>query len=52
MRVNPFVTAVGVGVGTMVAMGGTTMVVSGIGISIAKRINRSRMVRSIDYRSI
>lgn len=44
MRVNPFLTAVGVGVGTMVTMGGTTIVVSGIGMAIAKRITRARMV--------
>ena len=33
---RPFLTAVAVGTGTMVALGGSTIVVSGVGIAVAK----------------
>lgn len=41
---NPIFTAVGVGVGTMVAMGGSTIVVSGLGMAVAKRVMKARLV--------
>jgi hypothetical protein len=41
---NPFFTAIGVGVGTMVAMGGSTIVVSGLGMAVAKRVVKARQV--------
>jgi hypothetical protein len=43
---NPFLTAVAVGSGTMVALGGSTIVVSAVGIALAKRVARARKLKS------
>ena len=43
---NPFLTAVAVGTGTMVALGGSTILVSGIGIAVAKRVARTKKLKT------
>jgi hypothetical protein len=42
---NPFFTAVAVGAGTMVALGGSTILVSGMGIAVAKRVARTKRLK-------
>lgn len=41
---NPFIAAVAASAGTIVVMGGATLVVSSIGISVAKRVVARRKV--------
>jgi len=43
---RPFLTAVAVGTGTMFALGGSTIVVSGVGIAVAKRIARAKKLKT------
>jgi hypothetical protein len=42
---NPFFNAIAVAAGTMVALGGSTIVVSGIGIAVAKQVSRARKMK-------
>jgi hypothetical protein len=42
---SPLLVAVGAGVGTMVALGGATAVVSGVTLSIAKRVIKRKKAR-------
>lgn len=45
MRASPFFTAIGAGAGTLVTLGGATFVVSGVVLTVAKRVVRARKVR-------
>lgn len=42
---RPFFTAIGVGIGSMAAMGGATIVVSGVAMAVAKQVTRATKVR-------
>jgi len=42
---RPFLTAIGVGIGSMAAMGGATIVVSGVAMAVAKQVTRATRVR-------
>ncbi|PRW56352.1 hypothetical protein C2E21_5308 [Chlorella sorokiniana] len=42
MRPSPLLTAVGASAGTFVVLGGTTAIVSGVALSVAKRVVRAR----------
>ncbi len=44
MRPSPLLTALGASAGTFVVLGGATFVVSGVALSVAKRVVRSRRV--------
>lgn len=43
---RPFFTAIGVGIGSMAAMGGATIVVSGVAMAVAKQVTRTTRVRN------
>lgn len=45
MRASPLLTAVGASAGTFIVLGGATMIVSGVTLSVAKRVVRQRKVR-------
>lgn len=45
MRVSPFLTAIGAGAGTFVTLGAATFLVSGVALSVTKRVVRARKVR-------
>lgn len=44
MRPSPFLTAIGASAGTFITLGGATFVVSGVVLSVAKRVVRARKV--------
>lgn len=47
MRPSPLLTAVGASAGTFVVLGGATAIVSGVALSVAKRVVRARRVRRL-----
>ena len=47
MRPSPLLTAVGASVGTFAALGGATLLVSGVTLSVAKAVVRRRKVRGV-----
>ena len=44
---SPLVIATAAGAGTFLALGATTMLVSGVALSVTKRVVRARKVRSL-----
>eukprot|EP00890_Picochlorum_soloecismus_P004417 jgi/Picsp_1/4977/NSC_02340-R1_hypothetical protein CHLNCDRAFT_140956 [Chlorella variabilis] len=42
---RPFLTAIGVGIGSMAAMGGATIVVSGVAMAVAKQVTRATRMK-------
>lgn len=45
--VNPFVTAIGAGAGTILTMGAATALVSGAALSVVKKVVHHRKVRRV-----
>ena len=50
MRPSPLLTAVGASAGTFLVLGGTTAFVSGVALSVAKRVMRARRVSEAGLR--